>query len=158
MSMPQFFTIVVVDEDGTVSPTVTAILGGPGLHGVSPYILPVYVFADVPLTHAFVEYAYEHDLPIMQAIAFDLIDPTEVDLWIALSPRAEVVVRRRVDESGPAPDNFYRHPFPDPVVQCGFSVPPYPKHGAGVDVWFDELRDLFAAWKDRIMRAFSDSS
>src|SRR3990172_12088919 len=109
MRMPQFFTIVVVDEDGTISPTVTAILGGPGLHGVSPYILPVYVFADVPLTHAFVEYAYEHDLPIMQAIAFDLIDPRDVDLWIALSPRAEVAVRRRGDESRPAPPNLYLH-------------------------------------------------
>jgi hypothetical protein len=156
--MPQFFSVVVVDDDGSLSPTVTAILGGPGLHGVSPYFLPAYVFAAVPFTHGFVEFAYEHDLRIMQAIALEMIDPREVDLWIVLSPGAEVVVRRRVDEAGPAPDNFYRHPFPDPVVQCGFSVPAYPKHGAGVDLWFDELRDLFAPWKDRIMRAFSDSS
>lgn len=160
--MPQPFKIAVVDEDGDISPIVTVILRGE-IHGISPYslhpyIVPVSVFGPIPRTSSFIDFTYHHGLWVMEAVSDCLIDPRQVDLWIALSPRAATIVRKRVDSMGPAPQDFYRDVFPDPVVECGFTIPTFPTSNWEIDAWYDQLIVLFADWKKRIMKAFYDSS
>jgi hypothetical protein len=156
--MPQFFTIIIADANGTVSPAVVAALGGPELRGVAPYLLPAYTLHVDGHSHALAHLTATRGLIIMPAINVDVIDPRKVDLWLVVDRAAEAVVRRRVCDAGPPSDSFYRGPFPDPVVWCGFTIPNYSFDRAGVDTWYDQLTDLFAPWHKRIMRAFFDSS
>ena len=166
MSIPQYFTIVVISSQWATASAVTAILGGPG-HGYdagySPYLVP----CTVPPTrkdNTLIEVGCKLGLMISESLWCWLINPRRIDLWLALDARAAREARWRIERDGPAPSSFYRGWFPDPVTDCGFDVPAPPTPFGSIDPfeayseWLEQLAELFAPWKERIWDAFVDSS
>jgi len=159
MSMPQYFVVAVVAyEDQSTAATVTALLGGPGNQGIAPHIVPVCVLPKALNTINLIQAGHRHLLTIAQCIRLFLLDPRLVDLWLCLDRTAEAEVRQHLQTHGPAPQDYYRYEFPDPVVYCGFSIPAFPDSHDKYEAWFTNLKSLFAPWKERIHQAFSNSS
>lgn len=154
-----FFTVAVISENsGEIASTVCALLGGPGNIKIEPHIVAAKV---LDLKRNEREHLYageEYGLRISESVDLRILDPRHIDLWIALDKKAQASAMRRVNEAGPAPGNFYRHIFPQPVVFCGFHVPSLQEHHGIYRSWFDALRVLFDPWKQKLWDAFCDSS
>lgn len=158
MSMPQHFSVVVINEEspygGEVAGAATTLLRAPE-RGIQPYIVAAATHGRCRL--ALNEVLSARRLMLWRPVPPQFLDPRAIDLWLALDEIAESVARRMIQESGPAPSRFYRHVFPDPVQSLGIQIshPPSKRH---LDKWLDELRAATRPWRERIWEAFYDSS
>lgn len=157
MSIPQSLTVVVVSKSSEIAGIATAVLCRKDIGGYNPLMVAAFVRAGRKKSIFFVAGA-QRKIPIVVATPYHLINPGRVDLWLALDTKTEEIVRGHIRRNGPPPDNFYRTQFPDPVVGCGFDVRGIPSTREGMDPWLDYLTEQFKPWKERIWKAYGDSS
>lgn len=158
MSMPQHFHIVVISHalkrGGEIAGTVAALLGASDSE-IRPYVVPAATLGECRLELS--EALAHRGFIFCQAVPPQFFDPRSIDLWLAVNPRGKQLARRMVQDSGPPPDNYYRRAFPDPVQAFGSEIP-YPSDEVNLNEWIDEMQVLTRAWRDRIWKAFGDSS
>ena len=161
MGIPKSFFIVVISNDNAeLASVVAAILkDGRGYQSAdyAPTIIPT-CYIGMTQRWAFTKTGIDHNLRIPEITNSYVIDPRRIDLWLTLDEKVMKYPKRLIEKMGPAPDNYYRKIFPDPVVYCGFSVPFIDKSYPTVSSWFDKLKTLFEPWKKRIWDTFSGSS
>lgn len=160
MSMPQYLVVAVISGEinfgGEQASAVAAILTGKNKeHSVAPYIFPVSLSkCRLSLT----EFGISQGYAISSQPAYPrLINPREVDIWLALDQDGIQEAQARIKKDGSASNGFYRGIFPEPVISCGFSVPKPPSEPNFQD-WFSLLTEKFEPWKQHIWTAFSNSS
>jgi hypothetical protein len=158
MSMPQYFNVVVIcaisGYGGEISAATTTLLRAPE-RGIQPHIVAAAIHGSI--RPALSEALATRGLVLFRPVPPDFLDPRSIDLWLALDDLGEKIARRMIDKSGPAPSGFYRHPFPDPVVRFGAPIE-NPPGGARLESWLDKLSDETKPWRERIWKAFQDSS
>ena len=158
MSMPQHFHVVIICETfgygGEIAAATTTLLRAPD-RGIQPYIVAAATHGTIRL--ALSEALASRGLVLFRPVPPQFFDPRSIDLWLALDHLGEIIARRMIDESGPAPIGFYRHPFPDPVARFGSPIENPPAE-ARLEKWLDKLSDETKLWRERIWNAFEDSS
>jgi hypothetical protein len=158
VSMPQFFNVVVLHEGspwgGEIAGAAATLLRAPE-KGIKPCIVAAATHGRCRV--ALSEALNSRGLILWRAVPPHFFDARSIDLWLALDDRAESVANRRIRDSGPAPRGFYRNVFPDPVQSFGAPIadPPDTPH---LDRWLDELHSATGPWRERIWKAFYDSS
>lgn len=149
--------VVVVGKNGGVASIVAAVLRGDKFGGINPRIVSATTWMSRERS-LFSLSGNKHKFLIDVAPPCRFINPKDVHLWIVLDDESEEDARRNIAQNGPAPEGFYRGVFPDPVVKCGFDLPPIPSSKDKIDDWFDHLIENLEPWRKRIWEAFSDSS
>ncbi len=160
MSMPQHFDIAIISDrypgGSELAASAAAVLRGTGdSGGIQPSFTATSTFSGcrLSLSRAGVSRA----LMIAEPVWMPLLNPKEIDLWLALDDKGEASARLMIEKDGPAPGGFYRIVFPDPVVPCGLALPD-PPLDEKFEPWLEMLTELLAPWRTRIWNAFSDSS
>ena len=158
MSMPQHFYVAVISDrhpnGGEIAATVTTLL--------SDFEDPIQPYLAACATHRDCWLALSRALTSRGLIFSRPVDPwylnpKTINLWLALDHYGENTARRVIKEFGRAPKGFYRHVFPDPVVEFGSALPE-PESEGGLGDWIDLLAGLVEPWKRRLWQAFCDSS
>ena len=155
MSMPEHLAVAVVSGRPEVAAAVATILRGHH-RGVSPWFAAVSNSPECRPELA--RSLASRGLVISGPVHPSLLDPREVNLWLALDEEGEADARSLVSSPrGPAPDGFYQTVWPSPVARIHRRVPP-PPGSARLSSWLDVLEKLAAPWRDKIETAFSHSS
>lgn len=157
MSMPMHLFVVVVGENSEIASIVAAVLRGKDVGGINPKILAASTLLSRDEPIIFLE-SDKHKFHINVPPPCLFINPKRINLWIALDETSESEARKNIQEYGPAPENFYRRVFPDPVVMCGFKIPALPAEKNELDEWLDYLVENLEPWRKRIWDAFVASS
>ncbi len=160
MSMPQYFSVVVISDRCPGGPELAAATAAALLHfdsasEITPYIVATSTFTGC--RPALIRAGITRGIVVAEPIEASLLNPRRVDLWLALDGSGEETAQALIQQVGPAPAGFYRGVFPDPVVQCGFSLPD-PPHEEGFDAWLDFLIEQLVLWRKQIWDAFYLSS
>ena len=157
MSMPMHLLIVVVSTYGQTAGIAATILRGEEESSIRPWISAAHV--DPPSSKSsFQIVGNQRKVNIEAATSYYFINARKVHLWMALDTKSAESVRTYILHNGPAPTDFYRGVFPDPVVFCGFDTPWIPSMGAAFDQWISALENNLEPWRQRIWDAFRDSS
>ncbi len=157
MSVPTPFDVIVTSEGNNVAGIAAAILRGEQAESYSPRISAACVRFSSK-SRAFFPTSDGQKIRLEIATSYQLMDARRVDLWLALDPEAAESARIYIMHNGPAPKNFYRGVFPDPVVPCGFKVPYLPSTQRDFDEWVRSLTENLKPWRERIWNAYRDSS
>lgn len=159
MSMPQHFLVVLICEQyerGGELAAASAALIQREWGGIRPYIVGAgthyRVRPAVSLACA------QRGAAAGNAVNPSFLDPRHIDLWIGLDESSVAIAQSIVKFRGPAPGGFYRHVFPEPVVEFGRSLPNPPEDETQLDAWLDALTEKLEPWRERIWYAFGDSS
>ena len=157
MSMPEPLDVLVVSTDSRVAAIAASILRADNVHSICPSFSAAHVESP-SRNSSFGITVNEHRFDVEVATSYYLIDAQRVDLWLALDVQSLERVRTYSMHNGPPPDSFYRGPFPEAVVPCGFDVGWMPSHQKDFDPWLRTLTENLQPWKQRIWDAFRDSS
>lgn len=160
MSMPQHFVVAVICGKGSTrgekASAVAAILTGPNKkREIAPDIFPVAFGRCRPRLFQYAKskgYIIRHN-PLHSL----LVKSKEIDLWLALDEDGVQKAQKRIRQQGISSTAVYREIFPEPVLYCGFPVPEPPSEPI-FEEWFSSLVEKFTPWKERIWKAFYDSS
>ncbi len=156
MSMPQYMNVVVISRSGILAGVAASVLRGPDTGGINPHVTAARASYETEMPRFFVTGAVP-SYPLVVATPCHLLDPSRVDLWLALDDYAEKEARIIVSKGSAAP-GFYRTPFPDPVLRADFDIAPLPSAPQEIDPWLDVLAGQLQPWKERIWTAFYNSS
>ncbi len=160
MSMPQHFNIAVIAEDhGTGSDTAAAAAGIlRSLHksGYAPYYVACSTYNSSVILK---QYRTTHGIIMAQPVKPYLLNASRIDLWLALDPQGEETAWCAIKQTGPAPNSYYRHAFPEPVALCkvGAQVPAAWSEDR-CNQWIDLLARDLLPWAKKIWDAFCESS
>jgi len=156
MGMPQGFYIITIAEKAEVATTIAAALSHPITETPKPVIVPVSI-SSITNRRLFQD-GYTFGYQINEPLGIRWINPKNVDLWIAFDELSFTVAKRTVIEGGPPPKNFYRTVFPDPVIRCKITIPPLPTYSENMAGWISRINDEIGPLKEKILRAFYESS
>lgn len=157
MSMPMHLLVVVVGTHAKTACAAASILRGDEDSSIRPWISAAHV--EPPSNRSSFSYeGSERSFKIEAAASYYFIAARRVHLWLALDAEAAENVRTYIMHNGPAPVDFYRGVFPEPVVSCGFDTPRMPSTDEELDRWISTLENNLEPWRQRIWDAFRDSS
>lgn len=157
MSMPTPLDVVVIAERSDIAGIAAAILRGEDIGGYNPTISAACVKLSTANSPFFAT-SDGRKIKLDTAVSYLILDVRRVDVWLALDSTAAEDARAYVRNNGPAPKNFYRGVFPDPVVPCGFDIPYMPPTQQRFDEWLNSLVEYLKPWRDRIWDIYRDSS
>jgi hypothetical protein len=157
LSIPTPLDVVVIGERSDVAGIAAGILRGNDTESYSPRITAACVTLSVRKT-PFFAIGDGRKIKIDVATSYQLIDARRVDLWLALDAAAAEHAQIYIMHNGPPPNNFYRGVFSDPVVPCGFEIPYLSSSKQGFGEWLDFLAEHLTPWRERIWKAYRDSS
>jgi hypothetical protein len=148
---------MVISKVPELAGVAAAVLRGSKVGGYNPLISAA--FSSSPERQSlFSIVGNQQQFNIEIAISHLLIDARRVNLWLALDTASMERARIYVLHNGPPPKNFYSGVFLDPVQFCGFDIPWMPKTTADLDDWLQLLSVNLQPWRERIWRAYTDSS
>jgi len=146
VSMPQHLAVAVISGRPEVAAAVTTILRG-HQRGISPWFAAA---SNSPQCRPeLAQSLASRGLVISVPVHPSLLDPREVDLWLALDEEGEADARSLVfSPRGPAPDGFYRTVWPSPVARLHRRVsnPPNVQTAAREIIATDRTVHVAASW------------
>ena len=157
MSMLSPICVVVISKDADIAGVATSIIRGDKVGGNAPTFVAAYTLPSVfePIL------ALEGNalrVTILAATPYLLLNPKQIDLWLALDNESEMDAVSHVAMNGPSPQNYFQAEYPTAVTNCGFAIPGIPATKSEIDQWLDSLTENLEPWKKRIWNAFRDSS
>jgi len=160
MSMPQHFHVVVICErypnGSEVAAAVTSLLKCfQDTRGIRPYLVAAATFGTCRL--ALSNTLSSRGIILSEPVQPSSLNPKMIDLWLALDDNGKNTARRMIAHSGPAPSGFYRNVFPDPIATFDSLIPEPPSDRSLIE-WLDTLSNLVEPWRNRLWKAFCDSS
>jgi len=162
MSMPQPFSIVISCELGPTSILAASAISNVWDIKIRGGIQPS-VYASTWFHNKKLESKILYDLGrmgrnLIQTFPYYLIDPRSIHLWLTIGKDIDQAVQRHIITDGPAPDGYYRNIFPEPAMNLGVPIPPFPNKKRMFRSYFDELETSLKPWRDRLLVSFYNSS
>ncbi len=153
MGMPQSFYIAVISSSGELAAVVAAALSHP-MDSVSPCFVAV---GPPPINRRLFQDGYSIGFQINEPLGIGWINPKWVDLWLAFDDNAATMAKGVIKERGPAPKNFYRTIFSDPVLRSSIAVPNPPSFGNITSGWISTIYSEIGPLKRILLKAFYES-
>jgi len=151
--MPQSFRIAVISSDGDTAAVIAAVLSHP-FNSVNP----IFVAVGSPVSNRrLFQDGYSIGFQINEPIGLGWINPKWVDLWLAFDDGSATMAKAVIKERGPAPKNFYRTVFPEPVIRVTIAISHPPTYGNQTSGWISSINDKIGPLKITLLKAFYDS-